>query len=840
MVSSLHLAKCHNDYLIAMNETMENYELKSLIESKGELIDIGLSDPRSDDFIYNNIVYDESLYDYLGLDQIHRDLTGGISGFKTISGTCVAVVDNLIDFNHPNLQRAYISEGNVYWYSAVTNVVLINNQQETGDDPAYEIISGDLSDLNPYSDTEDYLSDEFSLLDFISTSSWGHGTAVAGIINQIAPGAEIISVAMPHCSTTTQLYYAIMNLMSFLEEKKSTFEIKIVNNSNRWGLEDNELSQRKRDDIEDKMRNLLFCEYNKLFWVNSAGNRESDENNNWNLIYPSHLSDNWEEDFSSYFGDDALIDGKEDYDYNSAIATGFVSVGSIYDYDIDIGLRSDDYVYDCDMDNTGDLKLMASGFDIRTTTNTKKNDLSDHETGQVSFTGTSAAAPVVSGVAALLCSIATSLEGYEIEKVLTENALYDSNVNLILPEYLQKYGHGMINPLETLSLYDSDLINLDSDSDYLDDYEELYLSHTYIDDYDSDDDGWSDRDEYCTILTDPMKADTDSDNINDYDEYIFWGGKGISTAIRTDYCYIPDVDGDGLLDGDEINTHGTDPLNTDSDTDSINDYDEVTIHGTNPLSEDTDSDGMVDIFEVSNNLNPLVDDTSLDPDNDGLTNGEECTELTDPNNPDTDGDGMLDGWEVGNSLNPKTDNALSDPDDDGLFNIDEYLNNCDPRDSDSDNDGLNDYQEVFTYNTDPNDSDSDNDGWTDYFEVTTSNTSPLDSDHDNDGLSDKTEYYWWVNSYGQSSSSAYAKIKDYDSDNDGLSDGYEKNHNYNPLDNDMDNDGLLDGLEVNPDYNTDPQDSDSDNDGYDDLYEVINGTDPNDPTDYPGSGGFTW
>ncbi|MBN1328593.1 MAG: hypothetical protein JXA54_03880 [Candidatus Heimdallarchaeota archaeon] len=52
----------------------------------------------------------------------------------------------------------------------------------------------------------------------------------------------------------------------------------------------------------------------------------------------------------------------------------------------------------------------------------------------------------------------------------------------------------------------------------------------------------------------------------------------------------------------------------------------------------------------------------------------------------------------------------------------------------------------------------------------------------------------------------------------------------------MDDNGLLDGLEVQ-NYQTDPEDPDSDDDGYTDLYEVINGTDPNDPTDYP-SGGF--
>ncbi|MGC9781039.1 MAG: hypothetical protein HZR80_17475 [Candidatus Heimdallarchaeota archaeon] len=44
------------------------------------------------------------------------------------------------------------------------------------------------------------------------------------------------------------------------------------------------------------------------------------------------------------------------------------------------------------------------------------------------------------------------------------------------------------------------------------------------------------------------------------------------------------------------------------------------------------------------------------------------------------------------------------------------------------------------------------------------------------------------------------------------------------------------------DQSKEPEDSDSDNDGYDDLYEIINGYDPNDPNSKPsgGGGGFGW
>ena len=53
---------------------------------------------------------------------------------------------------------------------------------------------------------------------------------------------------------------------------------------------------------------------------------------------------------------------------------------------------------------------------------------------------------------------------------------------------------------------------------------------------------------------------------------------------------IPDSDGDGLLDCDEVNTHSTEPMDPDSDDDGLEDGDEVNINGSDPNLEDTEHD----------------------------------------------------------------------------------------------------------------------------------------------------------------------------------------------------------------------------------------------------------
>ena len=91
-----------------------------------------------------------------------------------------------------------------------------------------------------------------------------------------------------------------------------------------------------------------------------------------------------------------------------------------------------------------------------------------------------------------------------------------------------------------------------------------------------------------------------------------------------------DSDGDGLNDGDEVNTYGTDPTNADSDGDGLSDFDEVMTYNTNPLNGngDADGDGLSDVDEINtHNTNP----TNADSDSDGFTDAQEIDMGSNPN-----------------------------------------------------------------------------------------------------------------------------------------------------------------------------------------------------------------
>ena len=154
----------------------------------------------------------------------------------------------------------------------------------------------------------------------------------------------------------------------------------------------------------------------------------------------------------------------------------------------------------------------------------------------------------------------------------------------------------------------------DMDEDGLPDYWERRYGLNFEPDEDLDQDGLTTLEEY-ELGTEPNQADTD---------------------------------GDGLLDGDEVNTHGTSPLLADTDGDSLSDYDEVMTHQTDPNSVDSDSDGLSDSIEVNAGLDPLNgQDATEDSDGDLYSNYYEVLAGTDWNNeqdyPQISNWGMLQG-----------------------------------------------------------------------------------------------------------------------------------------------------------------------------------------------------
>jgi hypothetical protein len=91
-----------------------------------------------------------------------------------------------------------------------------------------------------------------------------------------------------------------------------------------------------------------------------------------------------------------------------------------------------------------------------------------------------------------------------------------------------------------------------------------------------------------------------------------------------------DDDNDGLSNAAE-NDYGSDVNNPDTDGDGLTDGDEVNSFGTSPILVDTDADFMPDDFEISYGLDPLdAGDAEMDLDNDGLSNLEEFQQNSDP------------------------------------------------------------------------------------------------------------------------------------------------------------------------------------------------------------------
>ncbi len=274
------------------------------------------------------------------------------------------------------------------------------------------------------------------------------------------------------------------------------------------------------------------------------------------------------------------------------------------------------------------------------------------------------------------------------------------------------------------------------------------------------------------------------------------------------------------------------------------------------ISKDVDRDGMADSWEVSNGLDPTIDDAAFDNDNDELDNAQECQHGTIPNNEDTDGDGMPDGWEHGYSLDMFTDDAANDPDGDGLTNLQEYQQSTYPGDEDTDGDTMLDGWEVAN-GLDPvlDDAtfDADGDGLINQQEHL-HGTNPSIADNDSDGMPDGWEHGYSLNMLVNDAASdldadGLTNLQEYqqgtdpgnnDTDGDTIPDGWEVENGLDPLLDDAsfdeDGDGLTNAYEYQE--GTMPHNPDTDGDGAGDGLEVASGTDPLNPASTPASEGF--
>ncbi|MCB0517406.1 MAG: hypothetical protein H6577_23815 [Lewinellaceae bacterium] len=415
--------------------------------------------------------------------------------------------------------------------------------------------------------------------------------------------------------------------------------------------------------------------------------------------------------------------------------------------------------------------------------------------------------------------------------------------------------------------------DLDDDGDGVKDVDDI---DPFNPDSDTDGDGITDKIETggdavynAGVDTDPLKKDTDGDGIEDGVEDKNHNGE---TELTETNPINPDTDDDGLNDGVEDANHNgivdngeSDPLNHCDPNKSLPSCDCDNDQIANDIDLDDDNDGVPDAQDVDKC------DPNSDSDGDGITDKQETTEGSDPLNAcdpniangncqpvDADQDGYFKNYPPSHANYDPDDTkpcipnhtvGVCDFDGDGMVNS---------TDLDDDNDGVKDVDDVDDYNPD---SDSDGDGITDDVETGQDgayhvgvDTNPLDKDTDDDGLEDGIED---ANKDGALNTNETNPL-DPDTDNDGISDGQEDaNHNgqvdageSNPLDQcdpnatfplcdfdgdgknnstdlDDDGDGVPDAVDVD-DFNPN---SDTDGDGFTDISETTNGSNPLNPCD---------
>lgn len=451
-----------------------------------------------------------------------------------------------------------------------------------------------------------------------------------------------------------------------------------------------------------------------------------------------------------------------------------------------------------------------------------------------------------------------NMDGWGVRKAY--DVMFDANRNYWTPSTNFIEGAcGVINAADDLSYPVADVIDA---------FNQVGIECDNLPFLDNDNDGMSDFWERTYGLDDTDSSDANTDLDSD----------GLSNIQEYQLGTLPnniDSDNDDLTDGEEVNTHNTNPALADSDADELNDGVEINTHGTNPNESDTESDGMPDGWEVLYSLNPLQDDSALDPDNDLRNNLAEFNEGTNPNiaeltdiepNNDIENAQNVDqhfNLSFSENIGDMTSNTSEDiphvtimGSGDGSYDYFEFTVLSAPAlaifdiDQESDSSGFFDsYLRLYDDNgtlialNDDSSPDYGEGGSTSgldsflthtfettgtyYIKVSRYSDSVItagtdyslhislenaNGDADDDGMPDS-----WEMQYGLDKNDPADAALDNDTDN--LTNLQEYTLGTNPIDNDTDDDNLADGDEVNL-HNTSPLNRDSDSDGLDDNAEI--------------------